>query len=192
MPRSASTSACTLTTSRARAAHARMLAAVGVHHRQPSATPSWAAWTQIAAEIEAGSFELQDRARGHPLQHRAAPDRADRRARAAPAHRALAQRPGGDRLPALGARRHGPRRRAAAPSCSACCSAGARACRHGDAGLHPSPGGAAGHLRPSSAGLCRDAGPRPLALRRRAPAARTNARWVPPRWPARASRSTGR
>ena len=30
-----------------------------------------------------------------------------------------------------------------------------------DAGLHPSAGGAAGHLRPPSAGLCRDARPRP-------------------------------
>ncbi len=42
------------------------------------------------------------------------------------------------------------------------------ACRHGDAGLHPPAGGAAGHLRPSSAGLCRDARARPLALCRRA------------------------
>ena len=33
----------------------------------------------------------------------------------------------------------------------------------GDAGLHPSAGGPAGDLRPSFAGLCRDARPRPLA-----------------------------
>ena len=66
-----------------------------------------------------------------------------------------------------------------------------RARRHGDAGLHPSAGGPAGDLRPSSAGLCRDAGPRPLALRRCAAAARTSARWAPRRSPAPASRSTG-
>ena len=34
-------------------------------------------------------------------------------------------------------------------------------CRRGDAGLHPSAIGAAGHLRPSPARLCRDAGARP-------------------------------
>ena len=48
---------------------------------------------------------------------------------------------------------------------------GAGACRHGDAGLHPSADRAAGHLRPSSARLCRDGGARPRPLRRCAQAA---------------------
>ena len=43
--------------------------------------------------------------------------------------------------------------------------------RHRDAGLHPSADRAAGDLRPSSAGLCRDVGARPRPLRRRAVAA---------------------
>ena len=41
--------------------------------------------------------------------------------------------------------------------------AGAGLGRHGDARLHASAIGAARHLRPSSPGLCRDAGARPLA-----------------------------
>ena len=41
---------------------------------------------------------------------------------------------------------------------------------NGHAGLHPSAIGAAGHLRPSSAGLCRDAGARRGALQGRAQA----------------------
>ena len=44
------------------------------------------------------------------------------------------------------------------------------ACRHRDAGLHPSADRAAGDLRPSSARLCRDGGARPRPLRRRAQA----------------------
>ena len=38
--------------------------------------------------------------------------------------------------------------------------------RAGHAGLHAPAAGPAGHLRPSPAGLCRDAGPRPRPLRR--------------------------
>ena len=64
-------------------------------------------------------------------------------------------------------------------------------CDTGHAGLHASAAGAARHLRPSSAGLRRDA--------RRATAAgspmrgrgSTSARWARPRWPAPRSRSTG-
>ncbi len=43
-----------------------------------------------------------------PPQHRSRADRQDRRRRQAPAHRALAQRPGGDRHPSVPARRHRP------------------------------------------------------------------------------------
>ena len=122
--------------------------------------------------VEAGSAEL------------------DRRAGRAAAHRALAQRPGRDRLAALGARRA---RRAdgRSPTCSAALIAQAE--RHADdrdAGLHPPAAGAAGDLRPPSAGLCRDVRPRPRPLRRRARAGSTNARSAPRRWPARRSRST--
>ena len=56
------------------------------------------------------------------------------------------------------------------------------ACRDGDAGLHASAAGAARHLRPSSDGLCGDAGPRSRPPRRlpraaeRMPAGRRRAR----------------
>ncbi len=49
--------------------------------------------------------------------------------------------------------------------------AGARACRHRDAGLHASADRAAGDVRASSSGLCRDGGARPRPLCRRAQAA---------------------
>ena len=80
---------------------------------------------------------------------------------------------------------------------------GAGTCRHRDAGLHPSADRAAGDVRPSSAGLCRDgrARPRPLcrcaqaaeriAARRRG-AGRHLVPDRPRRRPPRRSASTGR
>jgi argininosuccinate lyase len=68
---------------------------------------------------------------------------------------------------------------------------GAGACRHRDAGLHPSAIGPAGDLWPPLLAyvemMARDRG-------RFADAASgsTNARWALPRWPARAFPSTGR
>ena len=115
------------------------------------------------------------------------------RAGRAAAYGALAQRPGGDRFPALRARLD---RRRSTPALRARCSSrsprkarGPRRDRH--AGLHPSADGAAGHLRPSSAGLCRDVRARPRPVRRCAARGSTNARWAPRRWPAPPSRSTG-
>ena len=115
--------------------------------------------------------QVQARARGHPYECRGPAWRADRAGRRAAAHRALAQRSGRDRFPALGARcdrRHrcGARRLSAGAR-----RKGARACRHGDAGLHPFADRAAGDVRPSSARLCGDGGARPRPLCRRARAA---------------------
>ena len=66
---------------------------------------------------------------------------------------------------------------------AATCARGPRARERGDghARLHPSAIGAASHLRPSSHGLCRDAGPRRGALQGRAQA--------PERVPARRGRA---
>ena len=50
-------------------------------------------------------------------------------------------------------------------------TAGAGTCRHGDARLHPSADRAAGDVRASFAGLCRDGGARPRPLCRCAQAA---------------------
>ncbi len=66
------------------------------------------------------------------------------------------------------------------------------ACRHRDAGLHPSADRAAGDFRPSSARLCGDgrratAGASPTRAR-----GSTNVRSARPRWPARRSRSIAR
>ena len=72
----------------------------------------------IAAEIEAGAFTFSRALEDIHMNVESRLARADRPGGRAAAHRALAQRPGRDRLPALGARRHRrtrrPARRAAA------------------------------------------------------------------------------
>ncbi len=85
-------------------AHAAMLAKQGIITADDAAKIAHGLDT-ILSEIEAGKFELQARARGHPHERREPARRADRAGGRAAAHRALAQRPGGDRFPALGARR---------------------------------------------------------------------------------------
>ena len=62
--------------------------------------------------------------------------------------------------------------------------------RHHPARLHPPAGGAAGHLRPPPAGLCRNVRPRCASAWPTAAAASTACRSAPPRWPAPPSRST--
>ena len=111
-------------------------------------------------------LQVLDQARGHPFQRRGAADRADRPGRRAPAHGALAQRPGRARCPAVGARHHRPARADAARPAGRPDRSRRRICRDHHAGLHPSADGAADHLRPSPAGLCRDVRPRPQPLRR--------------------------
>ncbi len=95
-----------------------------------------------------------------PPQHRSRADRKNRRCRQAPAHRPLAQRPGGDRYPPVSARCDRPHsgRPQGLPDLAG--RPGRTAHRHGDARLHPPAGGAAGDLRPSSDGLFRNAGAR--------------------------------
>jgi argininosuccinate lyase len=86
--------------------------------------------------------------------------RADRRAGRPAAHRALAQRPGGDRFP-LWVRDASTARRQLKALQLALIDKAEEACRHRHARLHASAAGPAGDLRPSSAGLCRDVRPRP-------------------------------
>ena len=113
-----------------------------------------------------GIVRFQARARGHSHECRKPARRTDRPRRRAAAHRALAQRSGGDRLPALRSRHH---------RCGGCGAgrvpvrvgrAGAATRRHGDARLHPSADRPAGDLGASSSGLCRDGIARPRPLRR--------------------------
>ena len=126
---------------------------------------------QIPRRDRAGRARAHDRARGHPPQHRAAPDRPGRRTRES-LHTARSRndqvatdlklwtRDAMDRADALLAELQ-----------RVLLGAGTRARRYGDAGVHPFAGRATGHIRPSSACLCRDAGPRPFALCRCAPPA---------------------
>ena len=119
--------------------------------------------------------QVQAGARRHPYECREPAVRADRARGRPAAHRALAQRPGRDRFPAVDPVAHRRHQRAARRLPAGAGREGAEACRHGDAGLHASAKRAAGDLRPSSAGLCRDGGARPRPLCRRAVAAERHA-----------------
>ena len=165
-PRSASTSGWRPRTSRGSKAHAAMLAAAGHHLRQRCRQRSWRAWTRSLAEIEAGSFTFSRALEDIHMNVESAAGRADRRAGRTAAHRALAQRPGRDRLPALGARRAATARRAADRRCSARWSSRPRRMPTTVMpGFTHLQSGAAGDLRPPPAGLCRDARPRPRPVR---------------------------
>ena len=139
------------------------------------------------AEVRGGARDrrlpVPDRARGHPHEHRAAPDREDRRRRREAPHRPLAQRPDRARHAALapgGDRRdppRAPRRPGRAPG------AGRAAPDQPDAGLHPPPAGAARAAGPPPPGVRLHAGAGPRAVRRRAAA--------PRRVPARRRRPCG-
>ena len=142
------------------------------HHRGGRCRKDCSGSRHDPARNRSRRVHLLPRARGHPPQHRGAAGRADRPGRRPAAHRPLAQRPGRHRLPAVGARRHRPRRRARSPRCSRRWPT--KALEHAATVM---PGfthlqiGAAGDLRPPPDGLCRDARPRPRPLRRRPQAA---------------------
>ena len=104
-PRSTSTGASTPRTSPARRRTAAMLVAAAHHRRRATAQAIQGGLDRILAEIESRQVRVPGGARGHPHECRGAARRADRPGRRAPAHRALAQRPGRDRFPAVGARR---------------------------------------------------------------------------------------
>ena len=148
----------------------------------PSATRSSRASSRSRARSRPTAFPFSAALEDIHMNIEAQAHRADRRAGPQAAHRALAQRPGRDRFPPLGARRD---RRAPTACCATCrrrCWRAPRSTRPRDAGLHPSAGGPAGHARPSSAGLCRDVRARSRPLRRcprapqRMPARRRRAR----------------
>ena len=150
--------------------HIAMLAAQGIV-AQEDADAIEEGLDRIEDEYETRRRPRGCGARGHPHACRAPPRRIDRPGGGPAPHRPLAQRPGRDRLQALGARRDRRRRRGAGGAAAGAGDARRRACRHRHAGLHPSPVRPAGDARPPSHGLLRDAAPRPLALRRRPRAA---------------------
>ena len=168
-PPSASTSGWRRRISRASKAHAAMLAEKGIITQGGRARDREGPRCGRSPRSRAASFPVLARARRHPHERREPAERADRHGGRAAAHGALAQRPGGDRFPALGAR--GARRAATQALARLQRALVAKAEAHAatrDAGLHPPAAGPAGDLRPPSAGLCRDVRPRRGPLRRRA------------------------
>ena len=169
-------------------AHAEMLAKQGIIAADDARRIAQGLDT-ILSEIGSGKFKFKRAARRHSYERRGAARRADRPGRRAAAHRALAQRSGRDRFPAVGAdadRRH---RRAARRLPAGAGREGAGACGHGDARLHASADRAAGDVRASSSRLRRDGAARPRPVRRRARAAERIARSAPRRSPAHRFRS---
>ena len=144
-------------------AHAAMLAATGILTDSDAEAIGEGLLT-VLSEIEAGNFPFRVESGGYPPERRGAPERDHRRAGRAAAHGAVAQRSGGGRFPAVGARpvRCGDHRDRGADA--GLSGAGRGGGRLGDAGLYPSADRAAGDLGPSHAGLCRNAGARPRPL----------------------------
>ncbi len=86
---------------------------------RPTPRRSSRASTQIAAEIDARQLRVLARARRHAHERREPAEGAHRHAGRPPAHRALAQRPGRDRLPPVRARRASTRSTTGCAACSA-------------------------------------------------------------------------
>ena len=118
------------------------------------------------AEIESGRFKFSTKLEDIHFNVEARLTELIGAGRRPAAHRALAQRPGGARRPAVGARHHRPAGADAGRPAGGPDRPRRGICRHHHAGLHASADGAADHLRPSSAGLCRDVRPRPQPVRR--------------------------
>ena len=170
-------------------AHARMLAAVGVLSGDDLAAIE-RGMADDPRRNRARRVHLVARSRGRAPQHREAADRARRRRRQAAAHGALAQRPGGDRHPAVAARRDRRARGAARGAAARAARPRGRARRHDHARLHAPAGRAAGDLRPPPARLRVDARARHANASPTAAGASTGCRSAAPRSPARAIRST--
>ena len=141
------------------------------HHRGGRCPPDRARSRHDPVRDRLGQVPVQAAARRHPYERGGAARRADRPGRRPAAHRALAQRSGRDRFPAVGPvadRRH---RRVARRLPAGAGRESAGACGNGDAGLHASADRATRDVRASSSRLRRDGPPRPRPVRRRARAA---------------------
>ena len=150
---------------RASKAHAAMLAAQGIISKDDARKIN-AGLDRVLEEIEAGRFQFSRALEDVHMNVESRLEELIGEPAAAAAYRALAQRPGGDRLQALRARldrRRGCRARRTATRARA---QGRGPLRHDHAGLHASAAGPARDLRPPSAGLRRDAGARSRPARR--------------------------
>ena len=86
-------------------AHARMLGAARHHCTGRRRCHPERAGTRSPPKSPRARFVFKPRIGRHPSQYRGAPGRADRAGGGAASHRALAQRPGGDRFPDCGCAR---------------------------------------------------------------------------------------
>ena len=172
-------------------AHATMLAEAGIL-TQTDRDAIVTGLNAVLAEIESQKFNFSRALEDIHMNVESRLRETDRRCGRAAAHGALAQRPGGDRFPALCAGRD---RYAAGAGQGAAAGAGrARRCRSRDdhAGLHASAERAAGDVRPSPARLCRNAGARRRAAGAMRGRGSTKARSARRRWPGRPIRSIAR
>ena len=144
-------------------AHAAMLAAQGIITANDAKNIARGLDT-ILSEIGKGSFDFKRALEDIHMNVESRLGELIGPAAGQAAHRAFAQRPGGDRFPALCPRHHRRDRCGAGRVPARAGGAGAGTCRHRDAGLHPSADRAAGDVRASSSGLCRDGGARPRPL----------------------------
>ena len=152
-------------------AHADMLAKQGIIAADDAKKIAHGLDT-ILSEIEAGKFSFKRALEDIHMNVEGRLVRADRRGGGTAAYRALAQRSGRDRFPALDARHdRRDRRRARAVYQRALAEKALDACRHRHARPHAFADRAAGDLRPSSARLCRDGCARPRPVCRCAQAA---------------------
>ena len=163
-------------------AHVSMLAEAGILERA-EADELLRGLDAVARRARGRHLCLRPGGRGHPHGDRAPADRDRRAGRRQAPHRAVAQRPGGDRHGAVRARAG--RGRAAAPVRADGHAHGPRRapCRLADAGLHPPPAGAAGLSGPSPAGVLLDVPPRPRAVRGTPSARPRSCRSARARWP---------
>ena len=139
----------------------------------------------VEAELRGGPLPVRRRRRGHPHGGRAARHRARRPGRRQAAHRALAQRPGGDRRRALHARRGRHRgARDARSSRRTLVDVAERAPRLAAARLHAPPARAARLPRAPPARLRLDARSATARGCASPPSRPTCCRSAPARWPA--------
>ena len=172
-------------------AHAAMLAKRGIITAQDAKRIAHGLDT-ILSEIESGKFTFK---RALEDIHMNVESRLAELVGAAgrtAAYRALAQRSGRDRFPALGARRDRRPRCGARRLSARARREGAQARRDRDAGLHPSAAGAAGDVRPSSVSLTSKWRGATAAASPMRASGSTKSRSAPARLPERRFRSIGR
>ena len=169
-------------------AHAAMLGKQGIITADDAASITQGLDT-ILSEIEGGKFSFKRALEDIHMNVESRLGRAGRAGGRTAAYRALAQRPGRDRLPALDPHDDRRARRRARRLPAGAGREGAGQCRDRDAGLHASADRAARDVRPPPSRLCRDGCARSRPVQGRAGATQRIARSALRRSPAPRIRS---